>query len=340
MKTARPFFVFLLFVIISTLALSFMLPTRQRLEKSISINAPASVVFEQVAKLNEFNQWSVWSLGDSSAVYTYQGTDGTIGASSSWKGHPLLSGEGKLEITAIEPGHTVTQSLELTDPKQVSAISRFTVAEQNGISTVTWNFSLATPRPWNIFNLVADLNKEKGADFEKSLQALKERVEKRTGNTSGRTYDVLTMDFPATRFAMVRQQVKWPDISVFFSEHLGLLYKEAGKQQVSAGSPAGLYFVWDEKNQQTDMGAAITVPAGTHLQGTVFRMEDIPASKAIFVTYTGPYDRIADAHNSLDQYLANKKLQQKIPVIEQYISGPYNEKDSSKWITKILYLVD
>lgn len=51
MKAARRFFVFLLFVIISTLALSFLLPTRQRLEKSIIINAPASVVFEQVAKL-------------------------------------------------------------------------------------------------------------------------------------------------------------------------------------------------------------------------------------------------------------------------------------------------
>jgi effector-binding domain-containing protein len=340
MKTARPFFVFLLFVIVSTLALSFMLPTRQRLEKSISINAPASVVFEQVAKLSEFNQWSVWSLGDSSAVYTYQGTDGTLGASSSWKGHPLLSGEGKLEITAIEPGSSVTQSLELTDPKKVSAISRFTVVEQNGISRVTWNFSLATPRPWNIFNLFADLNKEKGADFEKSLQALKERVEKRTGNTTGKTYEVQPMDFPATRFAMVRQQVKWADISVFFKSHLDILYKETARQQIAAGAPAGLYFVWDEKNQQTDMGAALTVPAGSTIQGTIFRTEDIPASKAIYVTYAGPYDRIADAHNSLDQYLANKKLQQKTPVIEQYISGPNNEKDSSKWITKILYLVD
>jgi len=340
MKTARPFFVFLLFVIISTLALSFMLPTRQRLEKSITINAPASVVFEQVAKLREFNQWSVWSLGDSSAVYSYQGTDGTLGSSSSWKGHPLLSGEGKLEITAIEPGKTVTHSLELTDPKKVSAISLFTVVEQNGISTVTWNFSLATARPWNIFNLFADLNKEKGADFEKSLLTLKERVEKQSGNTASGTYDVQTMDFPATRFAMVRQQVNWTDISAFFKEHLQLLYKETSRQQIAAGAPAGLYFVWDEKKQQTDMGAALTVPAGSILEGSAFQTTDIPASKAIYVTYLGSYDRVADAHHSLDLYLANKNLKQKSPVIEQYISGPYNEKDSSKWITKILYLVD
>lgn len=340
MKAARPFFVFLLFVIISTLALSFLLPTRQRLEKSITVNAPASVVFEQVAKLNAFNQWSVWSQGDSTAVYTYSGTDGALGATSSWKGHPLLSGEGKLEIIAIEPGKTVTHSLELTDPKKVSASSRFTVVEQNGISTVTWDFSLATARPWNIFNLFADINKEKGADFERSLQALKERVEKQTGNTVSGTYDVQTMDFPATRFVMVRQQVKWTDISVFFKEHLGLLHKETGRQQIAAGAPAGLYFVWDEKNQQTDMGAALTVPAGSTVQGAAFQTTDIPASKAIFVTYSGPYDRIADAHHQLDVYLANKKLQQKTPVIEQYISGPFNEKDSSKWITKILYLVD
>ena len=340
MKAARPFLVFLLFVIISTLALSFLLPTRQQLEKTISINAPAALVFEQVAQLEQFNQWSVWAQGDSTAVYRYEGSDGTLGAKSSWQGHPLLAGEGNMEITAIEPNRSVTQLIRLTHPKKMEAVSRFNITEQNGISTVSWEFSIGSSRPWNIFNLFFNLDKEKGSEFEKGLLLLKERVEKKSGKAATGSYEVQTMDFPATRFALIRQQVKWADISGFFKAHIDILVKEAGRQQVKAGAPAALYFIWDEKNQQTDLGAASPVPAGTSLQGSIIRTEDIPASKAIYITYTGPYNRIAEAHNRLDKYLADKKLQQKTPVIEQYISGPYNEKDSSKWITKILYLVD
>lgn len=340
MKAARPFLVFLLFVILSTLILSFLLPTRQRLEKTISINAPAAMVFEQVAKLEQFNQWSVWGQGDSAAVYQYEGTDGTLGAKTNWRGNPFLAGEGSMEITAIEPNRSVTQSIRLTNPKEMDARSVFTITEQNGISSLSWEFSIATPRPWNIFNLFYNLDQEKGSEFEKSLLALKERVEKKSGNTGTGNFEVQPMDFPATRFALIRQQVKWTDISSFFQSHVNILFEEAGRKQVKAGTPAGLFFVWDEKNQQTDMAAAIPLPADGILQNSIIRMEDIPASRAISVTYTGPYDRMAEAHNSLDKYLAEKKLQQKAPVIEQYISGPYNEKDSSKWITRILYLVD
>lgn len=340
MKAVKPFLVFLLFVVMAGAILSLLLPASQKLEKTVTIRAPASAVYEQLSKLKNFNAWSVWSRQDSSATYTISGTDGTPGAASSWKGDPALSGEGKMEITGLEPGQKVSHSIQFIKPRKAKGTSSFTLRENNGLTTVTWNFEMATPRPWNIFNLFYSMDKQMGKDFEKGLIALKELTETQTGNAPQKTYEVQTMDFPATSFAIIRQQVKWSDISSFFGQHLSILYEEAARNRITAGSATGLYFVWDEKNQQTDMAAAVPVPAGSALQNNIIRLEDVPASKAVYVNYSGGYDKIAEAHYSLDKYLAENKLTQKAPVIEQYISGPASEKDTSKWLTKVVYLVE
>lgn len=340
MKALKPFLVFLLFVILSGTVLSLLLPAGQKLEKTVTINAPANLVYEQLANLKNFTTWSVWSRQDTAARYTLTGTDGTVGAASSWKGDPAISGEGKMEITALEPGQKVSHSFLFIKPRKAKGTSSFTLRENMGLTTVTWQFELATPRPWNIFNLFYSMDKQMGGDFEKGLIALKELTERQTGRASQKTYEVLTMDFPATHFAIIRQQVKWSDIASFFSQHVSILYQEAGARNISAGTAASLYFVWDEKNRQTDMAAAVPVPAGSDMQRGIIRLEEIPASKALYVNYSGGYDQIAGAHTSLDKYLAENKLKQKMPVIEQYISGPFNEKDTGKWLTKVIYLVE
>ena len=103
MKYFKIFVSFLFFILLVTVGVSFMLPTIQKVERSIVINATAANIYSQLIKLENFNRFSVWSQQDSAAVYTLTGTDGTIGASTSWKGSPEISGDGKIEITALEP---------------------------------------------------------------------------------------------------------------------------------------------------------------------------------------------------------------------------------------------
>jgi effector-binding domain-containing protein len=179
-----------------------------------------------------------------------------------------------------------------------------------------------------------------GRDFEKGLAALKQLTEISAGKAPAELYEVQPMDFPATTFAIIRQVVKWSDIPAFYAQHLPILYDETAKNNIQAGGAAGLYFVWDEKNQQADMAVGVPVQAGTKLPHPIIRIADVDASKAVYVNYSGGYDKLGDAHGSLDRYLAENKLTQKQPVIEQYIYGPANEKDTAKWLTKILYLVE
>lgn len=178
MKFLKLFFSFIFFVLLATIGLSFMMATYQKAEHSITINAPAKIIYNQLIKLENFHKFSVWSQQDSSAVYTMTGTDGTVGAASSWKGSPEISGEGKIEIAGLVADHKVAHKLQFTKPKKVNAESVFVLdATSNTTTTVTWTFTVATPRPWNIFNLFYGLDKEKGKDFEDGLSALKKMIE-------------------------------------------------------------------------------------------------------------------------------------------------------------------
>lgn len=178
MKAVRLLFFFLLAVVIITATLSFMQATSQKVEREIVINTPANVIYNQLIKLEHFHQFSIWSQQDSSAVYSFTGVDGTVGATTSWKGSPEISGEGKIEIIALEPNQKVQHQLHFTKPKKGNAVSTFTLTQtEKSATTVKWVFELATPRPWNIFNLFYSLDEKMGDDFETGLQSLKTVIE-------------------------------------------------------------------------------------------------------------------------------------------------------------------
>lgn len=340
MKTIRLLFFFMLAVIVVTAALSFLLPTSQKIERSEIIQAPAKTIYQQLVKLENFNKFSVWSQQDSSAIYTINGTDGTVGAYCSWSGNPEISGEGRIEILALEQDRKVEHKLHFTRPKEGSALSIFTLNENNGLTTITWSFEMATPRPWNIFNLFYSMDKQMGKDFEQGLAALKSSVEQLAGTTGNINYEVLTMDFPSTTFALIRQQVKWSDIQLFLTQHLPIIRNEAFKANAAPGTASSLFYNWDEKNQLTEMAAALPVRSGTELNTSLVKTENVPAGKAVYVNHYGIYEKAANAFSSIQAYLYKHKLKQKFPIIQQYITGPASEKDTAKWLTKIVCLIE
>ncbi len=178
MKAARLFLFFILALLITTAVLSFMMPTSQKVERSVVINSTATEIYDQIIKLENFHKFSVWSQHDSSIIYKLNSKDGIVGAVTTWKGSPEISGEGKIEIVALEPNRKVVHQLQFFSPKKMKAKSIFTLSEtERSVTTVNWTFELATPRPWNIFNLMYSLEKNMASDFEDGLQSLKSLIE-------------------------------------------------------------------------------------------------------------------------------------------------------------------
>ena len=340
MKFLKTVGILLLFIIAIATILMLVLPVKHKIERSITINAKAAIVYDYLSKLSNFNKWSIWNHRDSTLVNTITGTDGTLGAVNNWKGDPELSGEGRMQITSLEINQEIEHHISFISPRKMDAASEFDLLETNGQTKVIWSFEMETPRPWNILALFSNIEKKMGKDFELGLMNLKAAIEKKNPDAKEMAYEVLPMNFPSTSFAIRRQLLKWSDMSAYFAQQLPELFQQSMQAKAVGGSPSGLFFVWDEANQQADMAAAIPVAQGTSFSDTSISVIDLPGSKAVYVDYYGPYDKFAGAYAILDKYLVDNNLKRKSPVIEQYITDTKVEKDSTKWLTKIIFLVE
>jgi effector-binding domain-containing protein len=135
---------------------------------------------------------------------------------------------------------------------------------------------------------------------------------------------------------IISEVVPFTKIKDFFIQAYAKIGKAMAANKIKMNSaPLGLYFSYDEQKQITDMAAAIQV--SKKVETGEIKMFGLPAGKSYVIDYYGPYDQVAPAYKAMELYMQANGLKQKSPVIEEYITDPGNEPDSSKWLTRIYF---
>lgn len=324
-------------ILFIAIVLILFAPTVMHVERSVEINAPASVVWNDIVRFEKFNEWSAWRQMDSTAQYTISGDDGTVGATDSWSGKRI--GEGRLQHLSLEPYKAVTQKLTFTSPFKSESDVYFQLSEAAGKTKVIWGFDTHYDRPQNVMSLFMKGALEK--DFDQGLQHLKSMAEaevKGPGTPNGIDVTVKEMNFPATTYAAVRKTIPMSRISDYYRQNLETIYNATTAANLQPGVPCGIFFTWDKKLHQTDMAAAIPVPEGSK-PGNGYEIITLPAAQAAYADYYGPYSKIANAHVAIQKFITDKGRKIVPPTIEVYVTDPGKEKDSSKWLTKVIYFM-
>lgn len=167
-------------VIIGAVAvISLLTPTDCKVEREITINKPRAEVFAYLKQIKNQNAWGPWYKKDPSMKQDFRGTDGEVGFVSHWKSGSPEVGEGEQEIKRIVDGERLETELRFKEPFE-SRADAFLLTESAGESQtkVKWGFNTTMPRPFNLFLLVIDIDKEVGKDFQDGLQSLKAIMEK------------------------------------------------------------------------------------------------------------------------------------------------------------------
>ncbi|HEX7905895.1 MAG TPA: SRPBCC family protein, partial [Chitinophagaceae bacterium] len=170
MKIIKTIGILLIVVVAIVMIIMLILPAKQHIERTITINAPVAKVYQYLTSLENFNKWTVWGRNDSTLKNTITGTDGSLGAINAWSGDPELSGEGKIEVTSLEINKEIAHAITFLKPRQMNAHSEFDLEEINGHTRVRWQIDIATPRPRNILNLFSNMDKKMANDFALGLQ--------------------------------------------------------------------------------------------------------------------------------------------------------------------------
>jgi hypothetical protein len=305
------------------------------IERSMEIDAPREIVLDQIRYFEKFKKWSPWNSLDPNMKSSIEGTDGEVGALYKWSGNDEV-GEGQQRIKSISPNR-VDIEVMFEKPWKSTSPSFFQLEEMGNKTKVSWGFDMHVGFPWNAMAMLTDINAMVGKDYERGLVNLKKICEAIV-HPKFNGYEVVEKEAVTRYYIGSRQEVALDGITTFYTANLPKIMGQLQKSGLQmAGAPSGLFWVYDEKLGKTDMAAAIPIGMEKNIEG--FDLYKLGNNQSLVIDYHGVYDSTVKAHIGMELYMAEKKLKMIPPCIEEYVTDPTQEPDTSKWLTRIIYFV-
>lgn len=177
MKFIKIIGITLLVIIGFVLAIGFMAPSESNLERSITIDARPSKVFDELKGIKYINAWSPWRKIDPEGTrYSYSGPELGVGSKVDWESDHSDVGVGSQEIIEISTNSKVRTKM-FFGGMDTPNYADFILTEENGRTKVTWTFD--GDMGSNPINKLFGLFMESllGPPYEEGLQDLKTLVE-------------------------------------------------------------------------------------------------------------------------------------------------------------------
>lgn len=152
-------------------------PDTFRVQRSIGIMAPPERIFQHINDLTKWGAWSPWEKMDPAMKKTAGGAPQGKGALYEWEGNNQV-GKGRMEILESIPPSKILIKLDFLKPFEAHNRAEFTLAAQEGSTTVTW--AMYGPQPYmaKVMGLFLNCEKMVGPQFEIGLANLKMLAEK------------------------------------------------------------------------------------------------------------------------------------------------------------------
>lgn len=333
MKILKTLGLILLALIVLILVVALIAPKSVTSNQEVSIDAPVEVVFNAVNDLSQWENWSIWKANDSTMVTTLADNYVGEGGSYSWTGEVV--GEGELTILSSTANEALKTDIKFGPMGGANGHWTFTPSEEG--TNVNWDVTSKFGYPFNLMLLFGDWEGMMSEEFNKGLKLLKNHAES-ISSTMSNTMEIKEMNLPARYYIGIRETVKMEDMAKHFAENLPKVFTAVTKKGLElAGMPSGLYYTWDMENSTTELFQGAPLKERASIDG--FETIELPASKALVLNYYGPYDGLGSAHEALDAYAKEKGLTSLPPAIEEYVTDPGQEPDTSKWLTQVIYYI-
>lgn len=175
MKLLKGLFFTALLLVTLFLVIGLFLPQTARVERSITIAASPQTVFGLVDGFGRFNEWSPWASLDPATQYSFSGPERGVGARMEWRsGNPDV-GVGSQQIVAVEPGRSVTSTLDFGMGHPTTA--KMVLLPEGAATRATWTLEtdFSGSLVGRYFGLALD--RMVGPDYEKGLAQLQALAE-------------------------------------------------------------------------------------------------------------------------------------------------------------------
>lgn len=337
MKALKVIGIILLILIVAFLVVGLFLPKSASTERSISVNAPAEVVFEQVNNLQNWENWSPFYEADTNMEVTYGELFEGVGASYSWTGE---MGYGTLKIKESEPFSSITNEILFDGVRP--GYGKWTIAEnEDGTTEVSWKFGMEELNYplGRYYGLFLDAGME--PFLISGLENLKEVAENAPEKPVAKTGVIELLETQPQAIIAIKDSVHMDDYSSFYEKSYGAIMAYMGRNSIqSTGYPISVTHYWDSAGAsviEAAMPVAEVLEVPDNENGMYSRMME--GSQVLKVSHWGPYETVGMSYEALEAYMMENSLEENGPPYEVYITDPASEPDPSKWETQIVWPV-
>ena len=305
------------------------------ISRSIIIKKDASVIFQKIADLKSWINWSPWLIHEPETNIKYSENCNQIGGYYEWDGK--LVGAGKMTHTLLQEPSKIEQKLEFIRPfKSVCQISWLLEKEESHIAKpatkVTW--MMKGKMPFFFRFMIPKMIKSISKDYDFGLALLNGVVDQEAETPKVAFNGVVQLDsqkcltkpysgnFSGMKKAM---ELGFPEI---------FNYVEKAKLKIT-GFPLSIYHKMNPKKQTVVLDIAIPIAEASDESN--YKVKEIEKDKYLKTTLKGSYQflemawQVAFGHLKMKKYKFNWKKS----ALEIYPIDPRNVKHSNEIITEI-----
>jgi effector-binding domain-containing protein len=318
---------FIVFFLVAVFVVTgYLLPKQVHVERSITVDRPASMMFELLNSYRYFQAWSPWATRDPKAEFIISGPDAGVGARMSWIGDPQLVGSGWQEIVASKPYELI--DIKLDFDAQGVADTGFTLVPDGDATRITWFFDSDLTKGVNYldsflaryFGLLFD--RWVGGDYEQGLENLKRYAESLPVSDFSKMeierIDVAAQDI---LFVTTSSSQDPADVANAMAEAYAEISDFMNQQGIiMAGQPMAITSNGEEDLYQFDAAIPVDI-IPVNLPGDI-RSGKSPAGPAVRAVHHGAYDQMTPSYEKLVAYMSAHGLSQGTVSWEHYISDP------------------
>lgn len=146
-------------------------PDYFNISRSAVIDAPPEAIYPAINDFHNWEKWSPWAKLDPNAKYDYGGSPLGVNSTMSWNGGKSV-GVGKMTIVESRQNERVRIKLEFSKPMKAVNDVQFDLKPVGEKTEVTWSMSGKHEFMGKVFDLIQNLDKMVGAQYEKGLANL------------------------------------------------------------------------------------------------------------------------------------------------------------------------
>jgi ribosome-associated toxin RatA of RatAB toxin-antitoxin module len=319
MKFLKKLLVSFLVIILLAVVASFFLPSDVHIERDRVIDAAPTLIYDQVADLENWPGWMPWLKLDPNMKISYGDTSYGAGAWYSWTSENPDVGAGKLTIVAAEEGKSIKTKLEVEGMGTSNSLWSFD--EVKGGTKVTWGLDADMSSPMVIGKFIGLMMEGVvGPDFENGLASIDSIVSLMPAvpEYSIEIFEETVESYPY--LARTDSCVLESDsISSAYGRCYGMVGTVIAEQDaLFAGKPFVLNDRWAPETGWFWFTAGIPVDNVTTGTDAVHSGMSY-AGNVVRAIHLGPYDSLPASHEEIAKYIADKGLESNGATWEQYV---------------------